>query len=129
VLDDYFEKEHQLQASDRLQEECAFCKNALESYVYSLRNRMYETLAPYIADADKASLGDTLQATEDWLYDEGDDTSKSVYVAKLDDLKKVSKMRQPPASARSGLPPACCRLPACLPWPAACLLPACLPSA
>jgi hypothetical protein len=26
---------------------------------------------------------------EDWLYDEGEDCAKSVYVAKLEELKKV----------------------------------------
>jgi hypothetical protein len=32
-----------------------------------------------------------LTATEDWLYDEGEDCAKSVYVAKLDELKKAGE--------------------------------------
>lgn len=30
-----------------------------------------------------------LQDAEDWLYDEGEDCTKSVYIAKLDELKKL----------------------------------------
>ena len=29
------------------------------------------------------------QAMEDWLYEEGEDTTKSVYIAKLEELKKT----------------------------------------
>ena len=32
-----------------------------------------------------------LDATEDWLYDEGEDQSRGVYVAKLTDLKKIGQ--------------------------------------
>lgn len=88
-LDDYFEREGQFQAADRLQEETNEKKNALEGYMYSLRNRMYDALAPYIKDSEKESLSVTLQAVEDWLYDEGEDVSKSVYIAKLEELKKT----------------------------------------
>ena len=78
--------------------------------MYSLRNRMYESLSPYIKESDKEGLSATLQvrwylssvlyhsayeygnvaqAVEDWLYDEGEDVTKSVYIAKLDELKKT----------------------------------------
>ena len=29
------------------------------------------------------------QTVEDWLYDEGEDETKGVYIAKLEELKKV----------------------------------------
>lgn len=32
----------------------------------------------------------TLQEVEDWLYEDGEDETKGVYVAKLEELKKVS---------------------------------------
>lgn len=88
-LELYFEREGQLQAADRLQEETNERKNALEAYVYSIRNRMYDSLAPYIKESDKEKLSATLQAMEDWLYEEGEDTTKSVYIAKLEELKKT----------------------------------------
>lgn len=34
-----------------------------------------------------------LQEVEDWLYDEGEDETKGVYIAKLEELKKVSLRR------------------------------------
>lgn len=88
-LDDYFEKEGQLQAADRLQEETNEKKNALEGYMYSLRNRMHDSLSPYIKEGDKEGLTNTLQSVEDWLYDEGEDVTKSIYIAKLEELKMV----------------------------------------
>lgn len=87
--EEYFEKEGQLQAADMLQEETNEKKNALEGYIYSLRNRMHDALAPFIKESDKEVLSSTLQAAEDWLYDEGDDVTKSVYITKLEELKKV----------------------------------------
>ncbi|GLC40661.1 hypothetical protein PLESTB_000035600 [Pleodorina starrii] len=86
-LDDYFEREHQMQAADRLQEETNERKNALEGYVYDLRNKLYDMYAPYIKEADKEVLQGQLTAMEDWLYDEGEDTTKSVYIAKLEELR------------------------------------------
>ncbi|PNW72223.1 hypothetical protein CHLRE_16g677000v5 [Chlamydomonas reinhardtii] len=86
-LDDFFEKECQMQAADRLQEETNERKNALEGYVYELRNKLYDVYAPFIKEADKKVLQAQLTAMEDWLYDEGEDTTKSVYTSKLEELK------------------------------------------
>ncbi|GAX78376.1 hypothetical protein CEUSTIGMA_g5818.t1 [Chlamydomonas eustigma] len=88
-LDEFFEKECQLQAADNLQEETNVKKNALEAYLYSLRNKMYDSLSPYIKESEKDALVCTLQEVEDWLYDEGEDTTKSVYISKLEELKKI----------------------------------------
>lgn len=40
-----------------------------------------------------------LQAMEDWLYDEGEDVAKSVYSAKLDELKKVGGENRLPSGS------------------------------
>ena len=34
---------------------------SMHRYMYSLRNRMYESLAPYIKESDKSALAATLQ--------------------------------------------------------------------
>jgi len=31
-----------------------------------------------------------LEASEDWLYDEGEDTTKAVYIAKIDEIRAVA---------------------------------------
>lgn len=56
-------------------------------YVYDLRNKLYDIYAPYIKESDKDVLQGQLTDVEDWLYDEGEDTTKSVYIAKLEELK------------------------------------------
>jgi heat shock 70kDa protein 4 len=47
-----------------------------------------ERYAPYVQSAEKEKLLVALQEAEDWLYsEEGEDTNKSAYVARLDALK------------------------------------------
>lgn len=52
--------------------------------------QLYDRLEPYVTEAEKSTLMSKLQQTEDWLYEEGEDETKGVYVNKLDELKKVS---------------------------------------
>jgi hypothetical protein len=52
--------------------------------------QLYEKLSEYVTEQEKEELTGKLQATEDWLYEEGEDEIKSVYVAKLAELKKAS---------------------------------------
>mmetsp|Transcript_5796 Transcript_5796/g.10058 ORF Transcript_5796/g.10058 Transcript_5796/m.10058 type:complete len:782 (+) Transcript_5796:126-2471(+) len=85
-LNDYFEKECQMQAADKLMEETADRKNAVESYVYKLRNGLHGALQTYVKAAEKEAILSKLQACEDWLYEDGEDCTKSVYVAKLDEM-------------------------------------------
>ncbi|WIA27991.1 hypothetical protein OEZ86_010580 [Tetradesmus obliquus] len=86
-LDEFFEKEGQMAAADKLQEDTNEAKNALEAYIYDLRNKLYEALGQYVQEADREALSAQLSSMEDWLYDEGEDETKSVYVAKLAELK------------------------------------------
>jgi len=83
----FFEQECQMQAQDKLQEETSERKNALEGYILSLRNKIYEKFAPFVKESEKEAIIGKLQVAEDWLYDEGEDVNKSVYAAKLDEMK------------------------------------------
>merc|ERR1719152_647871 len=60
--------------------------NELESSVYSFRDKLSTSLSAYITEADKESYSSMLTAMEDWLYDEGMDTDKNTYIAKLKEL-------------------------------------------
>ena len=73
---------------DQLEQEKADARNAVEEYVYGTREKLYE-LGEFITEEDKASFGDLLSSTEDWLYDEGEDQPKKVYVSKLEELRKI----------------------------------------
>ncbi|GBG73459.1 hypothetical protein CBR_g16801 [Chara braunii] len=81
--------EYSLQLDDRVMEETKERKNAVESYVYEMRNKLSEKLAPYAAAEEKETLLRLLNDTEDWLYDEGENQMKGVYNAKLEELKKL----------------------------------------
>ena len=65
-------------------------KNALEEYVYDTRGKLDDRYAAYVQAGEKAKLITLLQETEDWLYsEEGEDATKSAYVARLDALKVI----------------------------------------
>jgi len=80
------EAEGNMQHMDNLIKETAEAMNALESAVYKLRSDMSERLAAFLIDSDKEKFGEDLTKMEDWLYDEGFDAEKAVYVAKRKEL-------------------------------------------
>lgn len=87
ALLDLIEAEGQMFSNDKLQEDTNEAKNALEAYIYGLRSKLYENLAPYVQEADREALSAQLSEMEDWLYGDGEDEKKSVYVTKLEELK------------------------------------------
>eukprot|EP00775_Hariotina_reticulata_P005686 gene5686-5924_t len=105
-INDLFEKECQMAAADKLQEDTNEAKNALEGYIYDLRNKLYEGLGPYVQEADREALSAQLSAMEDWLYDEGEDEKKSTYVAKLEELKAKGDPIEKRAAEEAGRPAA-----------------------
>jgi heat shock protein 4 len=83
------EKEYEMALQDRVMEETKESKNAVEAYVYSMRNKLYEKLQSYVTEFEREEMSARLQETEDWLYEDGEDEIKSVYTAKLAELKKL----------------------------------------
>ena len=55
----------------------------------SLFIQLYEKYLDFVTSEDKETLMAKLQEVEDWLYEDGEDETKGVYLAKLEDLKKV----------------------------------------
>ncbi|XP_022877971.1 heat shock 70 kDa protein 16-like [Olea europaea var. sylvestris] len=83
------EKELQLAQQDIMMERTKDKKNALESYVYEARNKILNTYRSFATDSEREVISSNLQQTEEWLYEDGDDESESVYTEKLEDLKKI----------------------------------------
>ncbi|CAA7013871.1 unnamed protein product [Microthlaspi erraticum] len=83
------EKEYEMALQDRVMEETKDKKNAVESYVYDMRNKLSDKFHDYIIDSEREAFLAKLQEVEDWLYEDGEDETKGVYVAKLEELKKV----------------------------------------
>ncbi|KAG2616768.1 hypothetical protein PVAP13_3NG176682 [Panicum virgatum] len=64
-------------------------KNAVEAYVYDMRNKLYDKYNDFVTPEEKEALIARLQEVEDWLYEDGEDETKGVYIAKLEELKKI----------------------------------------
>lgn len=88
-------------------------KNELESYIYEMRGKIDDQYSEFASDDEKAKLKAKLEQTEvylsskrqhhhhgffyandlrsqDWLYDEGEDATKAVYTAKMDEIRFVA---------------------------------------
>ncbi|CAL9091816.1 unnamed protein product [Musa textilis] len=83
------EKEFEMALQDRVMEETKDKKNAVEAYVYDMRNKLYDKYQEFVTPSEKDELIAKLQQVEDWLYEEGEDETKGVYVAKLEELQKL----------------------------------------
>lgn len=88
-LDKAVESEYEMALQDRVMEETKEKKNSVEAYVYDMRNKLYDSLSSYVTEVEKEQLIAKLQQTEDWLYEDGENEAKGVYVAKLEELKKM----------------------------------------
>ena len=66
-------------------------RHQVETYVYDMRGKISDGGNLYLfAPAEvRENLAKLLTETEDWLYGDGEDATKSVYVARLADLKKI----------------------------------------
>ncbi|CAI8601198.1 unnamed protein product [Vicia faba] len=82
------EKEYEMALQDRVMEETKDRKNAVEAYVYDMRNKLNDKYQDFVVASEREGFTTKLQAVEDWLYEEGEDETKGVYVAKLEELKK-----------------------------------------
>ncbi|VAH03131.1 unnamed protein product [Triticum turgidum subsp. durum] len=88
-LEKAVEKEYEMALQDRVMEETKDKKNSVEAYVYDMRNKIHEKYNDFVMLEDIEGLMAKLQEVEDWLYEDGEDETKGVYVAKLEELKKL----------------------------------------
>jgi heat shock protein 4 len=84
------EKENAMVMEDKLVADTEEKKNELEAYIYDLRAKLDEQYAEFVSDEEKEKIKAKLEASEDWLYDEGDDASKGVYTAKMDEIRAMA---------------------------------------
>ncbi|KAL2038019.1 hypothetical protein N7G274_009239 [Stereocaulon virgatum] len=84
------EREGSMFMEDKLVADTEDKKNELESYIYELRGKIDDQYAEFASDEEKAKLKEKLEQSEDWLYEEGEDASRGVYVAKMDEIRFVA---------------------------------------
>jgi len=90
AFDAAFELEVAMANADRIVKETADLRNELESYVYDMRDKIISesSLKSYCTSSEAASFSSELEKCENWLYEDGFDAAKKVYVEKLAGLKK-----------------------------------------
>uniref|UniRef100_A0A665WQC3 Heat shock protein 4 like n=1 Tax=Echeneis naucrates TaxID=173247 RepID=A0A665WQC3_ECHNA len=91
VLNNFMEYERQMIIQDKLVKELNDAKNAVEEYVYDLRDKLSGIYEKYITEEESNRLTLMLEDTENWLYEDGEDQPKQVYEEKLDALKRLGQ--------------------------------------
>ena len=81
--------ETEMANEDRLIVETADKRNELEAYIYGMRDKLDGVLKTYSSPAEKAQLKASMDAAEDWLYNDGFDCTKQMYAKKIDELRAV----------------------------------------
>ncbi|PYI08707.1 heat shock protein Hsp88 [Aspergillus sclerotiicarbonarius CBS 121057] len=90
LLNSWTERENSMYMEDKLIAETDEKKNELEASIYELRDKIDGVYSEFANEEEKDKLRAKLTDTEDWLYEEGEDTTKSVYVAKMDEIRFVA---------------------------------------
>lgn len=90
-LEKAFETEVSMSNNDRIVRETGEMRNELEAYIYDMRDKIISEsgLAPYANEEEKNTFSASLESTENWLYEDGFDATKSVYAEKLTALKAM----------------------------------------
>ncbi|KAK6828146.1 hypothetical protein PG987_011487 [Apiospora arundinis] len=84
------EKENSMAMEDKLVADTEEKKNELEAYIYEMRNKLDEQYAELANDDEKDKIRAKLTETEDWLYEDGEDATKAIYVAKMDEIRAMA---------------------------------------
>ncbi|XP_076862024.1 heat shock 70 kDa protein 4b isoform X2 [Brachyhypopomus gauderio] len=91
MLNLFVENEGKMIMQDKLEKERNDAKNNLEEYVYDMRDKLYGMYEKFISESDRDTLSLKLEDTENWLYEDGEDQPKQVYIDRLAELKKLGQ--------------------------------------
>uniref|UniRef100_A0A8C0BDL0 Heat shock 70 kDa protein 4 n=1 Tax=Buteo japonicus TaxID=224669 RepID=A0A8C0BDL0_9AVES len=90
MLNLFIENEGKMIMQDKLEKERNDAKNAVEEYVYDMRDKLCGIYEKFVSeDVSIASL--MLEDTENWLYEDGEDQPKQIYIDKLMELKTLGQ--------------------------------------
>uniref|UniRef100_UPI003AAFA91A heat shock 70 kDa protein 4a isoform X2 n=1 Tax=Centroberyx gerrardi TaxID=166262 RepID=UPI003AAFA91A len=91
MLNLFVENEGKMIMQDKLEKERNDAKNNVEEYVYDMRDKLHGVLEKFVSEADRDTFSLKLEDTENWLYEDGEDQQKQVYIDKLAELKKLGQ--------------------------------------
>lgn len=79
-------------SNDRQEKERVDARNALEEYVYEIRDKLQEggNFYEYVDDQTRGLICQQLGELENWLYDEGEACERELYKSRLSDLHKLA---------------------------------------
>jgi len=81
--------EQSMKTSDRQVRDTAEKKNELESMIYSWRDKLTSSYREYVLPATNQEITATLSGVEEWLYGDGSDSTKAVYVERIGKLREM----------------------------------------
>uniref|UniRef100_T1PDV7 Hsp70 protein n=1 Tax=Musca domestica TaxID=7370 RepID=T1PDV7_MUSDO len=83
-LSNLIQQEAKMVSNDAKETERIDAKNALEEFVYDMRNKLQGgPLERYVVDAERDAICAQLNELENWLYEDGEDCDRDTYVNKL----------------------------------------------
>ncbi|XP_034405348.1 heat shock 70 kDa protein 4a [Cyclopterus lumpus] len=91
ILNMSVENEGKMIMQDKLEKERNDAKNNVEEYVYDMRDKLHGVLEKFVNEADRDTFALRLEDTENWLYEDGEDQQKQVYIDRLAELKKMGQ--------------------------------------
>ncbi|KAM9451011.1 heat shock 70 kDa protein 4a [Clarias gariepinus] len=91
MLNLFVENEGKMIMQDKLEKERNDAKNGVEEYVYEMRDKLHGVLEKFVSEEDRDTFSLKLEDTENWLYEDGEDQQKQVYIDKLTELKKFGQ--------------------------------------
>uniref|UniRef100_A0A8C8E3B4 Heat shock protein 4b n=1 Tax=Oryzias sinensis TaxID=183150 RepID=A0A8C8E3B4_9TELE len=91
MLNLFVENEGKMIMQDKLEKERNDAKNYVEEYVYDMRDKLHGIFEKFVSESDRDALSLKLEDTENWLYEDGEDQPKQVYIDKLAELKKLGQ--------------------------------------
>ncbi|RXN35181.1 heat shock 70 kDa 4-like protein [Labeo rohita] len=91
MLNLFVESEGKMIMQDKLEKERNDAKNNVEEYVYEMRDKLHGIFEKFVSESDRDTLSLKLEDTEVWLYEDGEDQAKQVYIDKLTELKTLGQ--------------------------------------
>lgn len=86
-LETALEQERNLVNQDTYESDRLVAKNAVEEYIYNIREKICDELEEFMEETDRENFSKKLTEIEDWLYEDGENCEKAIYEEKLKDLK------------------------------------------
>ncbi|CAK9438149.1 uncharacterized protein LODBEIA_P24430 [Lodderomyces beijingensis] len=91
-LQKLIEEEAQMIMEDKLVADTEERKNQLEEYIYDLRGKLDDKYKDFASAQEVEKLSGLLNKAEDWLYGDGEDSTKAKYIAKYEELASIGNV-------------------------------------